>query len=142
MPLHAEMEEPGFHQIFDAQHHLGVVDRLADKVLGPARERTAAGGDRHVGGEDEDGEVFFGGNGRLELLHDLESGEVRHIEVDEDDVGGVFEKGGESLAGVRDSPDVGKAGNFQHAFEESDVGRLIVHDQDFRGVQVFCGHAA
>ena len=79
--LELDVQEAVFQQVANAQQHLGLVERLGQEILGPGGERAVLGLGGHVGGEDQHGHGIFGGGKRLDLLHDVEAGDIGHVEV-------------------------------------------------------------
>ena len=64
------------------------MERLADEILGPARERLAPRFRRQVRREDQDRQVRRLGD-LVQLVHDVEPVHVRHVQVEQDQIGPV-----------------------------------------------------
>ena len=122
----------GLEQVGDPQQDLGAVEGLGEEVLGAGGQGPLPdfGGD--IGGEDEDGQEPAFGHQALEGLHEGEAVEVRHVQVEQDQVGEGTGAAGDRLVGV------GKAVHpadpvVEEAFEQGDVGGQVV-DDDHGGV--------
>ncbi len=129
--LELDVQEAVFQQVADAQQHLGLVERLGEKILGSGGEGAVLGLGGHVGGEDQHGHGIFAGGQRLDLLHDVEAGDIGHMEVEQDEVGPEIQEMGHRLARVAGALDAGGADEFEDAFEQAHVGLFVVNDENF-----------
>ena len=86
LTLDLQIEEPRLEQRVDPEQHFVAVERLVQEVLGAARQRLAFRLLRVVAGQHQDRQVA-----RLrdlvQLVHDLEPVAVRHVEVEQDQIG-------------------------------------------------------
>ena len=82
-----EVAEAGLQQVADPQHDLDGVERLGEKVPGPHRERFLAALREHVRRQHEDGEVSMMSKARREPSEHAEAVEVRHVQVEQQQVG-------------------------------------------------------
>jgi hypothetical protein len=84
--LQRQMEEPGLEQVADPEAHLDGTERLGQEVPRSARERAALGFAAAVRGEHQDRQVRLGRDLLPEDRQDLEPGEVRHLEVQQNEI--------------------------------------------------------
>ena len=125
-----QVQEAVLEQIADSQLHLGGVERLGDEVARARGERLAPGFRGDVGGEDDDRQEAVLGDDLLELLHHLVSVQVRHVQIGEHEVRLEFGEKRNRLPRVGGAPPLQAAEEFQHALQQPDVRRLVVHDKD------------
>ena len=123
MLLERHVEMARLQQVADAQQHLELLERLGEEVAGTRRQRAALGLQRDIRRQDEDGHVRIGRDLAAELLEDGEPVEVRHHQVEQDEVRL------EVVAGV-----------LQQPLHEQHVGRLVVDDEDPRLPQAVRNH--
>ena len=86
LTLDLQIEEPRLEQRADPQQHFVGVERLVDEVLRAARQRLAPRLRRHVAGQHQDRQVAGLGD-LVELVHHLQAVHVRHVQVEQDQVG-------------------------------------------------------
>ena len=67
----------------------------------------------------------------LQHLHQREAVQMRHVQIQEHQVGLKFRTEKESLAGIRSAEDVMVAGLFQYDFQKSYVRPFIVDNENF-----------
>ena len=128
MALQVEIEAARIEEVPDAQHDLEAVEGLRQEILGAGLEGALLRLAGRVGREDEDRleDVF----GNLQLLDDGDPIQVRHHQVEQDQVGLELAGQGEDLPRIRGALDLAVASLRQHALEEPDVRGLIVDDED------------
>ena len=124
-----ELHEACLEQIPDPLHQLSAVYRLAEKVLGAGRERSAAGVGRHVHRQHQDREPSSLDPG-LEHLHHLVAVRRGHVEVQQHEVRRRARAQSDHLRRVRGGDDVGVALALEHALEHRRGLGLVVNDQD------------
>ena len=73
-------------QVADAQQRLDAVERLGQEVARPHRQRALLDRRRVVGRDDQHRQVALAGEQRPQRLHHLEAVEVRHVQVEDDEV--------------------------------------------------------
>ncbi len=134
-----ELEEARLEQVLDAQQHLRHVERLAQEVLRPARERAPPHVRADVTGQHQDGHVRAARHPMPQVLQHGEAVHVRHVEVQEHDVRLELEKDRQRVAGIRRALVLRVAGTVEDPLEEPDVVLLIVDHQE-SGVVEFGQH--
>ena len=100
LALDLDVEEPRLEQRLDAQQELVLLERLVDEVLGAARQRVAPRLGRQVARQDQDRQVRRLGD-LVQLVHHLEAVEMRHVQVEQDQVGPVLDVAAPSLRASR-----------------------------------------
>ena len=130
LPLEVQVEETGRQKIADSQQHLVVVERFGEEILGAAGERSLLCLVREVRRHDEDRQIAVGRNQMAEPLHDLETVDLGHPQIQQQEIG--LELG-------EQTQHLGRIGGARHALvaaaredllEELDVGELVVDDQN------------
>jgi hypothetical protein len=129
LALHLDVEKPRFEQRPDTQQDLVGLKRLADEILRAARERLPLGLRRFVGRQNQDGKVSGLGD-FVQLPHDLESIEVRHVQVEEDQVRPVPDVQLRRFARIRRALESCETGACKDALEDFDIARFIVDDEN------------
>ncbi len=130
----AGVEQPHLQHIADAREQLVVVVGLAQEVLGAGLERAQLV--VRLGGHHQHRQVLLG----LDLAQAVEHFEAvhaGHVQVQHDQVVVVQAVHGGHRRRVAGTADVGVAGAGQHMFEQGQIDRLVVDQQDLGGVQ--CG---
>ena len=130
--LELAIEPPRVEQVADAQERLELLERLREEVARPRVERLAPGLQQGVGRQHEDRHVRVAGDLGLEELEQGEAVEVRHHEVEQDQVGLELAVQVERPARIGRAGQLAVSGRAEQALEQPDVGRLVVHDQDPR----------
>jgi hypothetical protein len=133
-----EVEAARVQEVADPQHDLETVEGLGEEILGAGLERPLLGVAGRVGGQDEDRQEDVVGN--PELLDDRDPIQVRHHQIEQDQVGLELAVETEHLSGIRGALDLAVAGLRQHALEESHVRRLVVDDEDPRLGRICFAH--
>jgi hypothetical protein len=128
VPLELEVQRARVEQVLDPEQHLEPVERLGQKVLGAGLERTLLRLGRRVRGQHQHRQEHVARD--RELADDRDPVQVRHHQVEQDQVGRPLAVERPHLARVGRAADLAIAGLGQHALEESDVGRLVVDDED------------
>ena len=113
---------------FDEKAHL---ERLGD-VVDPAEGEGVHLVEVLVQGADEDDGDAAQGRVGLEVAADLVPVHLRHVDVEEDQVGRVFSRRQQRQLAARDRADLVASG-LEHPGQDLEVGRDVVHDQDARG---------
>ena len=67
---------------------------------------------------------------------------MRHVQVEQNDVGLKIEILAHGLARIGDPADVPAVGNFEDALEKTDIRRFVIHDEDFGLAEIVFGHKA
>src|SRR5205807_8519171 len=130
-----EVKQPGLEQVVAPEEDLGRIEGLAQEVFGPAGQGALLRLRSDVGREHQDREERIGRERLLEVLHRHEPVPLRHVEVEQDQVGLELGDQGFDLARVGRALEVGVAGNPpERALEEMDVDFLVVDDQDPGGL--------
>src|SRR5439155_20116679 len=80
------VEEPHLEQVPDAQEQLGRVEGLGHEVARAGGEGAPLGLGRRVRGEDEDRQIGLRRRLLLEPREDLEAADVRHPEIEENQI--------------------------------------------------------
>ena len=122
-------------QVADAQQRLDAVERLGQEVARAHRQRPLLDRRRVVGRDDQHRQVALDGEQRPQRLHHLEAVEVRHVQVEDDQVGPRDRHLADHLARVGQRGDVAAARGRQQPVEHPHVGRLVVDDEDPRRAQ-------
>ena len=130
--LERQVELASVEKVLDAKEGLDLVERLGHEVLGAGSERAMLGLHGHVGRQDENRQVLVRGNHGLELPEHTNPVEVRHQQVEQDQVGPERLVELQDTAGVRRALEVPIPGGLEQPLEQPDIGRLIVDDQDLR----------
>ena len=99
LALDLDVEEARLEQRLDAQQQLVLLERLVDEVLGAARQRLAPRFRRQVARQDQDRQVRRLGD-LVQLVHHLEPVHVRHVQVEQDEIGPVLDVERADLARV------------------------------------------
>ena len=128
--LELDVQEAVFQEVADAQEHFGLVERLGEEILGPGGERAVLGLGGHVGGEHQHGHGVVDGGERLDLLHDVEAGDVGHVEVEQDEVRPEIQELRHRLAGVAGALDARGPDQFEDALQQAHVGLFVVNDEN------------
>ena len=142
MARELQMEQAGLEEITDPKEHLDMLERLGQEVLRPALEHAAFGLERHVGRQDQNGEIRRWLHQRLDLREDLEAIQVRHREIEQDEVGPNRGVERQRLARVRRGRHGGVALALEQPLEEPHVGGLVVDDQDSGALEALRVHQA
>ncbi len=130
-PLHQlERQAPGEEQVLHPLEYLGGVKRLRDEILGAHGERPALRIPLLVAGEDQDRPVLVLRDPQRQLPHHLETVDVRHVQVQQDEIRLECQEKGQRLAGVLDAAAVFISRLAKNALQEPDVGGFIVDDQN------------
>ena len=135
LALELRVELPGDEQVADPQQRLDAVERLGEEIARPHRQRPLLHRRRVVGGDDQHRQVALDGEQRPQRLHHLEAVEVRHVQVEDDQVGPRDRHLADDLARVGEGGDVAAARGGQQPIEHAHVGRLVVDDEDSRRAQ-------
>jgi hypothetical protein len=122
-------------EVPDPQQDLELLERLRQEVLCARRQGLALRLQRRVGREDEHGQEHVRGDLVAELAEHRETVEMRHHEVEQDEVGAELPEQVEGSAGVGGRGQALVAGILKQALHEEHVGRLVVDDQDPRVVE-------
>ena len=125
-----QMLVPRFEQILDAQQHLDGVERLGEKIRGADGQRATLGFEPDVGGQHEDGHALRRHEILRELLHHAEAVEVRHVQVEQDEVGLARLTQREHPARIGRGDDLRVTAELEQVFEERDVHGLVVDDEE------------
>jgi hypothetical protein len=107
---------------------------LVRKSLAPPARQALFGLEGRVGGEDEDGEVLGRVDPRREPAQELHAIEVRHVQVQQHEVGTQLVEHRLGPARVGHGPDLVGILRCQDAPQEQDVRLLIVDDQEARSL--------
>jgi hypothetical protein len=131
LPFQRDVEMPRGQQIADAEHGLHGVERLGQEVARADAQGALLDRGGGVAGEDEHRQVAKRRAQGAELFHDLEAVHVRHVEVEDDQVG-ILRR---HQLGYE--PAIGGGGHLrpgvvQQAREESDSGQLVIDDEHAR----------
>ncbi len=143
LALHLEVQEARLEQRADPQHHLVGVERLGDEVFRPAQERLLPRLRRQVARHHQHREEGALGNLAQAVEH-LEAVHVRHVEVEQDQVGARVDVELHHLARVARALDPPEPLALEQAPQHEHVRRLVVDDQDARLLEhaMGCPHAA
>ncbi|MEJ2291446.1 MAG: hypothetical protein P8Y05_06985 [Deinococcales bacterium] len=121
----------------DAQPHLDRVDGLDEEVLGPAGERRLLELGALVAGEHQDRVVV--GQVGAQLLDDLQAVLVRHVMVEDEQVGAVLQEALEHAARVVEGGHLRVAGPLEDPLEDHQDGLFVVDQQDLEARQIHAG---
>ena len=105
------------------------IERFADEILSPGSQRAQLV--TRLGGNHEDRKVAACFD-FLQAFHHLESVQAGHLQVEQDQAVAVPAVKFADRVRIGRGLDANVAGAAQHAFEQSDIGRLVVNDQDPR----------
>ena len=89
--LQFAVEKAVLEQIVDPQDDLEMIERLGHQVLRAHRQRAPLRVDRDVRREHEDRQVISLRDRGLELLDDAKAVEMRHVQVEQHEIGLKFE---------------------------------------------------
>jgi len=134
------VEEAHREQVVDAEEQLDPVEGLRHEIARAGRERATLGLGCGVGGEDEDRQIDLPRGLPLEPLEDLHAVEMRHPEVQHDQIGPELSVARRHLARVRRTAQVGIAGTLEQLFQQAHHRRLVVHDHDPRAAECLRDH--
>src|SRR5471032_142260 len=123
----AGVEQAHFQHVADAAEQLATVVGLADEILGAGFERAQAVGRLARG--DQHGQILAGLD-HAQLVEHAEAVEVRHLQVQQDQVVAVLAVQPGHLARVGGRGDGRVAGAGEQVFEHGDDGGLVVDDED------------
>ena len=137
LPLELEVQEPGVQEVLDPQEHLDPVERLGQEVLRARGQGALLGRHRHVRGQHQDRHV--GLRGDRQLAHHGDPVEVRHHQIEQDQVGMELVVESADLTRIRRRDEVAIAGLLQQTLEKPDVRELVVDDQDPGFVEISHG---
>ena len=125
--LELSVQQPDFEHVVDARLDLEQVERLADEILGARLQRPQLVS--RLGGQHDDRKVAIRIVG-LEGFHHLEAIHARHLQVEQDQVVAVPAVESADLLRILRRGDAGVARLAKQLFEQTDIGLLIVDDQD------------
>jgi hypothetical protein len=131
LALHLEVEEPRLEQRSDPQQYLVTVKRFVQKIFRPAREGFPLCFRSVIAGQHQNRKVARL-NDLIELVHHLKPVPVRHVKVQEDEVGPEPDVYLGDLSGIGGRFNLAEPCAFQQPSQEIDVRRLVVHDEDAR----------
>ena len=117
-----------------------MLERLREEIARAGAQRPALRLERRIRREDQHRAIVAGPYRRLKLPEDGDPVEVRHHEVEEDDIGVRASESREGLARVRCARDLAVSGRLEKPLEEPNVRRLVVDDQDPRRGDVWLRH--
>ena len=140
MAPEVEVEVSRVEEILDPQEHLDPVKRLGQEVLGAGLQRALLRLGGRIGREDQDREIDILGD--LKLSHDGDPIQIRHHQVEQEQIRLILTVQGEHLPGIRGAANLPIAGLGQRALEEPNVRRLIVDDEDSRLGEIHCPHGS
>jgi len=126
------VEKLDLQHVPDPEQGLVDVERLRKEVVRPACQSPLPRLAGCVPRENEDRDVRAPGQQQLQRSHDLEPVDVRHQQVEEDQIGLELSDQVRDLARVGGALDVPIPGLPQGPLQQADVGLLVVHDEDAR----------
>ena len=94
-----------------------------------------------VGGDEDDRQVAIVGHQRIQLIEDAEAVEVRHVEVEQHQIGPVLLEQRSGLVRLRRGDDTLESRPAQQPVDDVDVLDLVVHREDARLGPRELGHA-
>ena len=135
--MHQALGHVRHQRVVDAGQKFPAVERLAEKVAGSAVQCTQQIVLARLCGKHHDGRLQRVGQGP-DLVHHGVAVEVRHVDVQQDQVRTRCPIARHHLARILDQLDLAVTFGAQHQAEQLEVGRLIVDHHDARhfGVEV------
>ncbi|MNZ90793.1 hypothetical protein D3C78_1097640 [compost metagenome] len=124
-------EEMHLQGVVDALQHLELVEGLGQEVAGAERQGVEPGVAVGLRAEHDHRRRLLA-PARLELLEHLMAVQVRHADVQQDQVGQARLQQGRQLARVGEPVQVGVALLLEHVQQQLDVDRVVVQHQDAR----------
>ena len=121
------MQQAHFQNVVDARAQLGQIERFADEILGAGFERAQLVG--RLRGDHEDRQIAVRFD-FLQTFHHLESVHAGHLKIEQDQAVAVLAVQFADLVRIGRRVDGSIAGDAQHALQQTDIGFLIVNDQD------------
>src|ERR1700733_16061407 len=100
------MKVAGLQQIPDPQLHLGPVEGLRQEVVGAVRERLLFRLRRIVAGKHENGQIVVLRDYSGQLIHGSQAVNMRHMQVQQDEIGLHFLETLKELARVAQAANV------------------------------------
>ena len=123
------VEHPRLEQVVDAQHDLDGVERLGDEVARAHLQCALLHRRVAVAGDDQHGQRAARRQQVPQLLEDLEPVELRHVEVEDQQVGLAVAQQRQGLERIGGGVDAAVAAAVQEAGEQGQVLRLVVEDR-------------
>src|SRR5215510_9802805 len=80
------VKETGMEQVSHPQLHFTRIKRLCKKVQSPRCEGLPPGILAYIRGQNQHGQVFVVTQTRVDLLHDIESVKVGHVQIEENKI--------------------------------------------------------
>ncbi|MEI9893179.1 MAG: hypothetical protein WDN28_04525 [Chthoniobacter sp.] len=127
--LQFQVKKARFEQIPDADDHFSGVQRLVQKVLGAGLESSQLDFWSFIAGEDQDRKIILLRNGRSQLLQHLEAVEVRHEDIEQQNIGMKLLKRPDRVARVVDDMDFKMPFPLQHSLQELRASLVVIHEQ-------------
>src|SRR4030095_14983250 len=116
--LQFQMEKPILQQVFHAQHHLGVIERLRDEILRACEKRAPLCLRGDIGREHQNRKIAVRGYGRLEQLHHRKAIKIRHVQIEQHNVGLELEDNRERLSRVSRRTNTWRAVQLENSLEK------------------------
>ena len=113
----------------DAEHDLGRVERLGEKVRCPRFQRLVLGFHGEFGSEHQDRKVAPGRNARGQLAHDRKTIQVGHVQVQHQEIGLGLQIQREHLPGVRGLGHLRISGLLKHRLQQLKIVLFIIDDE-------------
>ena len=130
LALKLPVQESHGEQVVDAEEQLDPVEGLRQEIARAGRERPTLALGRGVGGEQEDRQIGLRPRLPLEPLQDLHAVEVRHPQIQQDQIGPELSIACRHLARVRRAAQMGIAGALEELLQQTHHRRLVVDDHD------------
>ena len=107
VPTELPVEEARLQEVLDAQQDLAGLEGFGEEVLGPHLQRLAPRFRIEVSRDDQDREIGVVGDVRSQGGHDIEAVQVRHQQIQHDQIGLEAQKDvdADSLAKLKEKPD-------------------------------------
>lgn len=129
--LHLQVKVPRLQQVVDAEHDLGGVKRLRNKVVGAQMKRLFARARGVVGGKHHDGQEAALADQRTQLPQHSEPVDDRHVKIEQHHIWRQLAEEPLDLRRVGCTVQIREAGSSQHMLQQHDIRGLIVCDQNF-----------
>ena len=126
--LEVEVKIPRMEEVLDPQQHLQPVEGFRQEILGAGLQGALLRVAGRVGREDQDRQEHVLGN--LKLPDDRDPVQMRHHQIEQDQIGLRLGVQGEHLPRIRGASDLTVADVRQHPLQEPHVRRLVVDDED------------
>ena len=129
LPLQFHVQKSCLKQVADSQKDLVGIQRLGQKILSTLAKRALPSFRGDIRSENENRQIFAGRKRGLDLGDERKAVHVRHVEIQQDDVGLGGMQEFQRFARVRGAHDRAGLGIGEGSLQKAHVGNLIIHDE-------------